>query len=76
MNIEPITTMAQLDALDQDAIVAGYLAGFGSVAVNHMRTDAAYWHGYRNGQVDRGVEPISPEQADLARQYVAREWAN
>jgi hypothetical protein len=37
-----------------------------------MRKDQAYWHGYLNGQVDRGLAPISPEQVTLARLAVER----
>lgn len=68
--MKAITTIEELDALDQDAIVAGYRAGMGFQEVNYTRKDQAYWHGYLNGQVDRGLAPISPEQQQLARAIV------
>lgn len=70
MNYEPVTTMEQLDAMDDDLILTGYRAGLGFIAVNYMEKDPAYWHGYRNGQVDRGLEPASPQQSQLARAFI------
>lgn len=67
----PITTLEQLNALDESAILDGYRAGMGFVDVNYTRKDQAYWHGFLNGQVDRGLAPISPEQQELARVVVA-----
>lgn len=69
MAFEPITTLEQLDALDPDEIVAGYRAGF-SNQPDYTQRSQAYWHGYMNGQVDKGYMPISPEQCALARAYV------
>ena len=68
---DPVTTVEQLNALDSDLCLAGYRAGFGFTEVNYMQKDPAYWHGYRNGQVDRGLEPITPEQCQLAREAIA-----
>lgn len=74
--MKAITTLAELDALNTDDIVAGYRAGMGFVDVNYTRKDQAYWHGYLNGQVDRGLAPISPEQTELARVIVQQSRAN
>lgn len=65
-----ITTMQQLDSLDSDVIVEGYLAGCKDTP-NYTRKEQAYWHGYMNGMVDYGRHPISVEQQQLARAYVA-----
>jgi hypothetical protein len=69
--ITPITTMAQLDAIDSDECVAGYMAGYNNQP-NYTRTGQAYWHGYMNGQADKGYMPISEEQRELARVFTAR----
>jgi len=69
--MKAITTMEELNALDADAILAGYRAGLEFTQVDYTRKDQAYWHGYLNGQVDRGLAPISPEQQQLARVIVA-----
>lgn len=71
--MKAVTTLAELNALDDDAILAGYRAGMGFVDVNYTRKDQAYWHGYLNGQVDRGLAPISPEQQQLAS-AVVQQW--
>jgi hypothetical protein len=73
--MKAVTTLAELAALDQDAIVTGYLAGY-SNEPNYTRRDQAYWHGYMNGQVDGGYMPKSDEQAELARVYVAAQRAH
>lgn len=67
--MEEISTLAQLDALDQDAIVLGYRHGLREVA-DHTRTDQAYWHGYMNAHSDRNGYS-TPAQQQLAREYVA-----
>lgn len=64
--MKAVTTRAELDALNQDEIVAGYLAGLGNMP-DHTKRDQGYWHGYMNGLVDQGLMPISTEQQQLAR---------
>lgn len=75
MSIKTITTLEQLKSLDNSKIVAGYFAGFKSTP-NYTEQDGAYWHGYMNGQVDGNHMPISDEQRELARVYVASQKAN
>lgn len=65
---QEISTLEQLNALDQDSIVQGYLDGLHGVA-NHMRTDQAYWHGHGNAHSDRSGAPTIAQQ-QLAREYV------
>lgn len=69
MAFKPITTEADLDALDQDLIVAGYRAGFHNTP-DYTQRDQAYWHGYMNGQVDGHHMPISREQEVLASNLI------
>jgi hypothetical protein len=69
--MEPITTLAQLDALDGDVIVEGYRAGFHNTP-NYTRREQAYWHGYLNGQVDGGFMQLSVEQQQLAHAVFER----
>lgn len=65
--LEPITDMAELN---EDECLAGYRAGFGWLAIDYTQKSRSYWHGYRNGQVDFGKEPISPEQCAFARKFL------
>jgi len=64
-----VTTVAQLNALEQDALVPGYLAGLKNTP-DYTRREKGYWHGYMNGQVDGGHMLKSAEQAELARVLV------
>lgn len=66
---QPVATLAELEALDPDALVKGYLAGFYNQA-DYTQRDRAYWHGFLNGQVDKGYIKSSPEQHQLASLYV------
>ena len=68
--INPIEDLSQINS---DECLAGYRAGLGFTLVDYNQKSASYWHGYRNGQSDRGLEPASPESLKIARQMVA-EW--
>ena len=70
MAVHPITTMQQLAVLNEVICIAGYRAGRAATP-DHTQRDGAYWHSYLNGQVDGGHAPISYEQQELARVYVA-----
>lgn len=70
-----IKTVEQLDAMDSDLMVKGYLAGRKD-APDYTQRDQSYWHGYLNGQVDGGHMQISETQCALARAVVARWRAN
>lgn len=65
--LEPISDPADLN---EDECLAGYRAGFGFIAMDYTQKSRSYWHGYRNAQVDRGLEPMTPEQAEFARKCV------
>lgn len=65
--LEPITDPAEIN---DDECLQGYRAGLGFIAIDYTQKSRSYWHGYRNGQVDRGLEPISPQQCEFARQVV------
>ena len=71
--MKPVTTL-ELDALDSDLMVRGYLHGLKSTP-DYTQRDRAYWHGYLNGQVDCKAVPISVEQQQLAHLYVERSRA-
>lgn len=62
----PVFTAEDLDALDTEEIVEGYMAGLrgdGEPGSGHGR---AYWHGWRNGMVDSGRASLDAAQAQLA----------
>lgn len=66
----PITTMAVLNLQDDDAIVAGYLAGFSGEPAPGSDKCRGFHHGYSNGLVDSGRATITPEQQAFARDYL------
>lgn len=73
MAIKPITTAAELDALDTDDCVRGYMAGR-KQQPDYTQRGQAYWHGYLNGCVDGGHMQPSAEQMALVADVVATGW--
>jgi ribosome modulation factor len=71
----PVSTLADLDTLDDAEIVEGYRDGLANEPEPHNNRSRSYWHGWRNGMADRGFRPIDEAQRDLAREYVARSRA-
>ena len=69
----PVTTLAELDALDDDEIVAGYRSaerGDPEPGTNHSR---GFHHGWRTRMMDLGEMPIPEDHRQLVREWVARE---
>lgn len=64
-----VTTVIELQALDERLMVEGYTAGRHN-RLDTTKTDPAYLHGYLNGLVDGGHATLSPSQELLAREYV------
>jgi hypothetical protein len=55
-----LTTIEELDALDDDLVVAGYRAGLHDTPDYTQRTQD-YWHGFLNGQVDSRRLPLTDD---------------
>lgn len=69
----PVTTLTDLDTLDDVEVVEGYhdgRSGSGEPGNNRSRS---YWHGWRNGRVDGHHQPKDAAQAELAHEYLRRE---
>ncbi|MFC4275547.1 hypothetical protein [Achromobacter aloeverae] len=67
---QPVRTKADLDTLDDDDIVAGYMHGLNGGDEPGSDKSRSFWHGWRNGMVDsRRAEPDSA-QGELARELV------
>lgn len=67
----PVTTLAELDALDSADVVEGYSSaerGDPEPGANHSR---AYHHGWRTRMMDLGEIPIPPEHRQLVREWLA-----
>ena len=73
MTHDPVTTLADLDALDDDEIVDGYLDGRDDPREPGGNRSRAYWHGWRMAQMDWGRMEIPEAHRLLVRAYMARE---
>ncbi len=68
MTHQPITTLAELDAIDHDECVRGYLEarrGDAEPGGNHSRS---YWHGWRMRMADYGEIAAPPGHTELVRE--------
>ncbi|HIC4115682.1 TPA: hypothetical protein ACW4JH_000105 [Salmonella enterica] len=62
-------TLEELNKLDDGEIVRGYLKSREGYVLSGEESPS-FIHGWKNGQVDFHGEPISAEQAELAREFV------
>jgi hypothetical protein len=69
---QPVATKVDLESLDQDEMVAGYMAGLEDAPEPGSDKSRAYWHGWRNGMADKGRLPFDPAMAQLAREVVGK----
>ena len=69
---KPGRTVADLNLLDDDEIVAGYRDGLSGAPMPGSDKSRSYWHGWRNAQVDRGWAQAYEAPAQRAREYVGR----
>lgn len=70
---KPVTTLADLDSLDSAEIAEGYRDGADGEPEPGGNRSRSYWHGWRNGRVDRGHAKKDAAQAELARVWLQRE---
>lgn len=68
---QPVHSLSDLWGLNPDEIVEGYKDGFENFPCSDNRS-RAYWHGWRNAQIDRGHIPSDWQSDLLAREIVAR----
>jgi hypothetical protein len=71
MSREPVTTLADLDALDREEVDEGYFDGLTGEPEPGDNRSPSYWHGWRNGALDGGHRKKDEAQAMLARAYLA-----
>lgn len=70
-NFEPVATMADLDTLDEDDILEGYLSAEAGDPEPGPNRGRAFWHGWRNRMIDLGKLPPDEASISLAREYLA-----
>jgi hypothetical protein len=71
MNFDPVRTLAELDTLDDDEILAGYREWHPGDPEPGPNRSKAYWHGWRNAAIDRREIDGDAASAQLAHEYVA-----
>ena len=70
MKFKPVTTIEELNALNDGELIKGYQDGCRNIQLNSSVLSQSYLHGYNNGQADFGYSPVSIEQQELARLIV------
>lgn len=70
-----VATVADLDTLSDDDILAGYRAGRDGDPEPGHNHGRAYWHGWRNGMMDSGRLKHDTASSQLVTEYAARERA-
>lgn len=75
MTIEyfPVSTISELETLDEDEIVEGYFDGLENAPKPNGNRSKSYYHGWRNGMMDRGNIQIDNSARKLASEYVKNE---
>lgn len=63
----PVATLADMDQLDSDDVVAGYRYGLRGGDEPGSDKSRSFWHGWRNGMVDS-----NRMESDLAQQILCR----
>lgn len=69
---DPVLTLADLDALDDAELMEGYWDGRENAPAPGANRSRAYWHGWRNGQVDGHHAEPDGAMRELARAYLSR----
>ncbi len=72
MNFEPVRTKADLDTLDHDDIVQGYMSAARGDPEPGPNRGRAYWHGWRNAMIDLGEWQPDDASRALAHEVCPR----
>jgi ribosome modulation factor len=73
---QPLSSVRDLDVIDESECVAGYRAGLHGEPEPGNDKSKSYWHGWRNGMMDKGRMPIDAPARNLATEFVRRQRAH
>lgn len=73
---QPVATMDDLKNLDSDEMVEGYRSGLSCEPEPGSAKSRSFWHGWRNGMMDRGKLPHDDAANALVREMGAKSRAN
>lgn len=74
MNFEPVRTIADLETLDEDEIVAGYTEYHKGDPEPGPNRGRSYWHGWRNAAIDHREIEKDDASAQLAHEVVSTDY--
>lgn len=75
MNFAPVATLADLESLDQQHVLEGYISAERGDPEPGPNRGRSYWHGWRNRMMDYGKIPHDDASRQLAAEYVAHSRA-
>lgn len=64
-----VSTLEDLKTLDNELVVEGYRWGLSNPCVPEG-CSRAFWHGWKNAQIDTGRVPPDAESISLAKQLI------
>lgn len=70
MNFEPVRALADLNSLDEDEIMDGYLSTRPGDPEPGRNRGRAFWHGWRNRMMDYRELPLDEASRQLVREYL------
>lgn len=75
MKFAPVSTLSDLDSLDDEQMLEGYLSAERGDPEPGPNRGRSFWHGWRNRMIDLGELPSDDASRALAREYVAAQRA-
>lgn len=72
MKFVPVSSLSDLESLDEDMIVDGYRSAERGDPEPGPNRGRAFWHGWRNRMIDLGELPGDEASRQLAHEYVHR----
>jgi len=75
MNFAPVSTLDDLDSLDEAQIVEGYASAERGDPEPGPNRGRAFWHGWRCRMMDYGLILSDDTHRGLVKAYVARQKA-
>jgi hypothetical protein len=72
----PISSANELDLVDDAECLDGYLAGLKGTPEPGSDKSKSFWHGWRNGMIDKGRLPSDYAAQRLATEVIRRQRAH
>ena len=73
---QPLSTAAEAELLDMDDCVEGYKSGLRAESEPGSDKSKSFWHGWRNGMIDRGLMPMDEAARNLCKEIIRKQRAH